>query len=70
MHGRVSGRSRGGSQVGDLSVPAPDLRALAPGADAGLAAVLGRALRKRPAERFRTASDMAAALRGVLAGLG
>ncbi len=48
---------------------APDLRALAPAADAGLAAVLARALRKRPAERFRTAGEMAAALRGVLAGL-
>jgi hypothetical protein len=55
--------------VGDLGVEAPDLRALAPSADAGLAAALARALRKRPAERFRTAAEMRDALAAVLARL-
>jgi eukaryotic-like serine/threonine-protein kinase len=42
---------------------APDLAVTVPGVSPGLAAVVRRALAKRPADRFASAADMAAALR-------
>ncbi len=51
-----------------LAAPPPEIGAVRPGAPAGLAAVLRRALAKAPADRFRTAGEMAVALGTVAPG--
>ncbi|MBS1241252.1 MAG: protein kinase [Gemmatimonadetes bacterium] len=47
---------------GHLNRPAPDLRSVAPSVPTGYAAVVARALRKSPAERWATAREMLEAL--------
>ena len=46
--------------------PAPDLRAAWPGADPGVAAVLERAMARRPEDRHRRAGELATELRAAL----
>ena len=46
--------------------PAPDLRAAWPGADPGVAAVLERAMARRPEDRHHRAGELAAELRAAL----
>ena len=63
-----------GSSVGELlrqhlSAPVPDLRALGVPAPRAVDAVLQRLLRKDPAERYQSASALAADLTAVLAAL-
>ncbi|MEV6364903.1 protein kinase [Nocardia asteroides] len=55
---------------GHLQSPPPSLRAHRPDLPAALDAVLSRALAKRPADRFDTCSEFAAAARRALSGTG
>jgi serine/threonine protein kinase len=55
-------RSDGLILDGHLNHPAPDLRAVAPSASEKYAAVVARALRKQPKDRWATAHDMLEAL--------
>jgi serine/threonine-protein kinase len=48
-----------------MNEPPPDLRPLNKDAPEGLAAIIQKALAKNPGDRFQTASEMAAALRGA-----
>jgi serine/threonine-protein kinase len=50
-----------------MDQPPPDIRVIVPGLTPALVAVIERALAKRPADRFATASEMAASLRQSLA---
>jgi serine/threonine-protein kinase len=49
-----------------LNDPIPDVAALAPGTPPGLNAVIARALAKDPDQRYQSAGEMAAAIRGAL----
>jgi serine/threonine-protein kinase len=52
------------TMVRHITEPAPPVRVRRPEVPAGVAAALARALAKPPADRFRTPSEFAAALRG------
>lgn len=52
-----------------LTTPAPDPRSLRPSCPDGLGRICLRALEKRPADRYSTASEMAAELRAIAATL-
>ena len=48
-----------------VNQPVPDLRVLSPAAPAGLVAVVEKSLQKDPAQRYASAGEMAAVLRGL-----
>src|SRR5207253_3613947 len=54
--------------AGHVDMPAPPLRMTAPDVSAELGAVLARGLARDPAERPRSAGELAAAFLGVVAG--
>ncbi|MBI4351526.1 MAG: CHASE2 domain-containing protein [Elusimicrobia bacterium] len=64
---------KGGESIGTLlfqitSDPYPDPMTIRPDLPPGILAVLDRALRKNPEERFQTGAEMAEAIRAVIAG--
>jgi serine/threonine protein kinase len=51
-----------------VNEPLPDLNQIRPGLPPGLSAVIGKAMAKEPSARFRTAGEMAQALRAAASG--